>query len=111
VQAVATLLESAGMSADARDGALTIAVEPKMGFVKGTVDEDFVVPCIDFIVTATLAAGPPQHVAAADCQRMLWQGDRWVIGPGDEPAPAPSLWPGSQASFDAGYQWLEVPQS
>ena len=42
---------------------------------------------------------------------MVWQDDRWVIGPGEEPAPAPSLWPGSQASFDAGYQWLEVPQS
>lgn len=111
VQAVATLLASAGMSADARDGALTIAAEPKMGLVKGTAGEGFVVPCIDFIVTATIAGGAPQRVAAADCQRMVWQGDRWLIGPGDEPAPAPSLWPGSQASFDAGYQWLEVPQS
>ena len=34
-----------------------------------------------------------------------------MIGAGEEPAPAPSLWPGSQASFDAGYQWLEVPQA
>ena len=54
------------------------------------------------------------QVAAADCQRMVWQDDatggRWVIGPGEEPAEAPSLWPGTQASFDAGYQWLEVSQ-
>lgn len=114
VQAVAALLESAGMSSDAQNS-ITIAVEPKMGYIKGTVGDDFVVPCIDFIVTATIltdtAAGQPQQVAAADCQRMVWQDDRWVIGPGEEPAPAPSLWPGSQASFDAGYQWLEVPQS
>ncbi|MEO5665294.1 MAG: hypothetical protein ABIR39_18670 [Nocardioides sp.] len=115
VQAMAALLESAGMSSDARNG-ITIAVEPKMGYIKGTVGDDFVVPCIDFIVTATIttngaAAGQPQQVAAADCQRMVWQDGRWVIGPGEEPAPAPSLWPGSQASFDAGYQWLEVPQS
>ena len=67
------------------------------------------------VVTATTSAdgtaGQPQQVAAADCQRMTWRTDRWVIGPGEEPSPAPSVWPGSQASFDAGYQWLEVPQS
>lgn len=114
VQGLAGLLESAGLSSDAQN-AITIGVEPQMGFIKGTVGDDFVVPCIDFIITATLtttaAPGQPQQVAVADCQRMVWQEDRWVIGPGEEPAPAPSLWPGSQASFDAGYQWLEVPQS
>ncbi|WP_085870659.1 MULTISPECIES: hypothetical protein [unclassified Nocardioides] len=118
VQAVAALLESAGMASEAQN-AITISVEPKMGFIKGTVGDDFVVPCIDFIITATTlssgTAGQPAQVAAADCQRMVWQhgatGGRWVIGPGEEPAPAPSLWPGSQASFDAGYQWLEVPQT
>jgi len=110
VQGVTALLESAGMSSDAQNS-ITIGVEPKMGFIKGTVGDDFVIPCIDFIITATTAAGQPQQVAGADCQRMVWQNGRWVIGPGDEPAPAPSLWPGSQASFDADYQWLEVPQS
>ena len=110
VQGLAGLLESAGMSPDAQNS-ITIGVEPKMGFIKGTVGDDFVIPCIDFVITATTAAGRPQQVAAADCQRMVWQDDRWVIGPGEEPAPAPSLWPGSQASFDAGYQWLEVPQA
>lgn len=114
VKGVAALLGSAGLSADAQNG-ITISVEPKMGFIKGTVGSDFVVPCVDFIITATLPGGQPQQVAAADCQRMVWQDDssggRWVIGPGVEPTEAPSLWPGSQASFDAGYQWLEVPQS
>jgi hypothetical protein len=113
VKAVAALLESAGMSSDGA-GSLTIGAEPKMGFLKGTVGEDFVIPCIDFIVTATTTTGQSQQVAAADCQRMLWEdnaaGGRWVIGPGEEPAAAPSLWPGSQESFDAGYEWLEVPQ-
>ena len=128
VHAVAALLESAGMTSEAQ-GDIAIVVEPKMGYIKGTVGSDFVVPCIDFIVSARLVddltngranswgsvqgsgvASAPQ-VAAADCQRMVWHVDRWLIGPGAEPAPAPSLWPGSQASFDAGYQWLEVPQS
>jgi hypothetical protein len=111
VKAVAALLESAGMSSDG-SGSITIGVEPKMGFIKGTVGEDFVIPCIDFIVTATTTTGQPQQVAAADCQRMVWQNDatggRWVIGPGEEPAEAPSVWPGSQESFEAGYEWLEV---
>jgi hypothetical protein len=114
VKGLATLLGSAGLSADAQN-AITIGVEPKMGFIKGTVGSDFVVPCVDFIITVTLPGAQPQQVAAADCQRMVWQedstGGRWVIGPGDEPAEAPSLWPGSEASFEAGYQWLEVPQS
>lgn len=113
VQAVAALLESAGLSSDGA-GSITIGAEPKMGFIKGAVGEDFVVPCIDFIITAMTTSGQPQQVAAADCQRMVWQDDssggRWVIGPGEEPAQPPSLWPGSQVSFDAGYQWLEVPQ-
>ena len=52
---------------------ITIGVEPKMGFIKGTVGDDFVIPCIDFIITATTATGQPQQVAAADCQRMVWQ--------------------------------------
>jgi hypothetical protein len=113
VKAVAALLESAGMSSDG-SGSITIGAKPKMGFIKGTVGDDFIVPCVDFIVTATTTTGQPQQVAAADCQRMVWQedaaGGQWVIGPGAEPAAAPSLWPGTQESFDVGYQWLEVPQ-
>ncbi|MEJ7831875.1 MAG: hypothetical protein WKF79_03095 [Nocardioides sp.] len=111
VKAVAALLESAGMSSDGSDS-ITIGVEPTMGFIKGTVGNDFAIPCIDFIVTATTATGQPQQVAAADCQRMVWHNDdtggRWVIGPGEEPAQPPSVWPGSQDSFDAGYEWLEI---
>lgn len=117
VKAIAALLESAGMSSDG-EGSIAVGVEPTMGLIKGTVGDDYVVPCVDFILTATLADGQPQQVAVADCQRMVWQdypsrghaGGRWVIGPGQEPAEAPSLWPGSQESFDASYKWLEVSQ-
>ena len=104
VRAVTELLSAAGL-AGSGTAALTISLSPSMGFVKGHIGDGFVVPCVDFVVTAALAA-ETNRVAVADCQRMTWQADRWVIGAGSEPAPAPSLWPGTQASFDAGYLWL-----
>jgi hypothetical protein len=107
VEAVATMLSSAALPADGAGG-LSLTVEPAMGFIKGIVGGDFVVPCVDFVITAAVNGATAQRIAAADCQRMVWSEDRWVIGPGEEPAPAPSLWPGTQESFDAGYQWLEV---
>lgn len=105
VQAVASLLSAAGLPASG-SSQLSIRVDPAMGFIKGTVGEDFVIPCIDFVITAT--AADTNRIAAADCQRMVWEVDRWVIGPGSEPTPAPSLWPGTEESIDAGYLWLQV---
>jgi hypothetical protein len=75
-----------------------------MGLVKASDGGDWVVVCVDFEVDATLAR--TVRVAVADCARMAWAGDRWVIGPGAEPAPAPSIWPGTQAAIDAGYKEL-----
>lgn len=110
-QALATLLSSAGVQAEAQNS-LSITMEPTMGFIKGQVGENFVVPCIDYVLSVAMPGGPAREVAAADCQRMQWvkegKSGRWLIGTGEEPAPAPSLWPGTQASFDAGYLWLEV---
>jgi hypothetical protein len=103
VAAVQSMLESAGLPAN---GSTELAIElaPAMGFVQ---DETPTV-CLDFILSVTVRGGEPARIAVADCQRMTWTGDRWVIAGGDEAAPTPSLWPGSQASYDAGYQWLEV---
>jgi hypothetical protein len=75
-----------------------------MGLVKATDGADWVVVCVDFEVDATLAQ--TARVAVADCQQMAWVGNRWVIGPGAEPAPAPSIWPGTDAAIDAGYKEL-----
>ncbi|MFJ2758764.1 hypothetical protein ACIO3S_24410 [Nocardioides sp. NPDC087217] len=109
VKAVAGFLSSAGVGADGADR-LVLNVTPSMGLIKGTVGDDFVVPCLNMVVevTDTTANRAPVQVAVADCQRMVWSEDRWIIGPGQEPAEAPSLWPGTQASYDAGYQWLET---
>jgi hypothetical protein len=103
VAAVQSLLESAGLPANGSTE-LAIQLEPAMGLVQ---DETPTV-CVDFILSVTVRGGEPARIAVADCQRMAWTGVRWVIAAGDEATPTPSLWPGSQASYDAGYQWLKV---
>ena len=89
VAAMADFLSSAGLSG-AGSAQLAMVVTPVMGLVKGSVGPDFVVPCVDFQFDVTLSS--TQHVAEADCERMVWQGQRWVIGPGAEPADPPSVW-------------------
>ena len=88
---MADLLDAAGLSGGG-SAQLALVVTPLMGLIKGTVGADFVVPCVDFEFDATLQT--TQHVADADCQRMVWQAGRWVIGPGPEPATPPSVWAG-----------------
>lgn len=101
VAAVRSLVESAGLPANGPTD-VAVRLDPAMGLIRDQV------VCIDFILTATVRGAAPDRVAVADCQRMVWVDGRWVIGPGEEPPTTPSLWPGTQASYDAGYQWLEV---
>jgi len=103
VKAMADFLTAAGLSAGKAPN-LALTATPIMGLVKAADGPDWVVACVDFEVDATLAR--TARVAVADCQRMAWQGSRWVIGPGAEPAPAPSIWPGTDAAIDAGYKEL-----
>ncbi len=103
VQGMASLLTAAGLSG-AGSPQLAIVVRPAMGLIKGTVGPDFTVVCVDLEFTVTLAQ--TARVAIADCQRMVWSVDRWLIGAGDEPAPAPSVWPGTDLAIDVGYQDL-----
>jgi len=103
VRALADFLSAAGLSSGKAPGS-ALSATPLMGLVKASDGGDWVVVCVDFEVDATLAR--TVRVAVADCARMAWAGDRWVIGPGAEPAPAPSIWPGTQAAIDAGYKEL-----
>jgi hypothetical protein len=103
VDGMATLLSAAGLSG-AGSPQLAIVVRPVMGLVKGTVGADFTVVCVNFEFTVTVEQ--TSRIAIADCQRMVWAGDRWVIGPGAEPAPSPSVWPGTEAAIAAGYRDL-----
>ena len=103
VKAMADFLTAAGLSAGKAPN-LALTATPIMGLVKATDGGDWVLACVDFEVDATLTR--TARVAVADCQRMVWAGNRWVIGPGAEPAPAPSIWPGTDAAIDAGYKEL-----
>jgi hypothetical protein len=105
VRAMAGLLERAGVSG-AGSPDLRVEVSPAMGLIKGMIGSDYGVFCIDFTVDITL--GGTTRTAAVDCQRMVWAGDRWIIGPGPEPAPAPSVWPDTDAAISAGYRDLDV---
>jgi hypothetical protein len=100
---MAGFLDAAGLSG-AGSPQLSLVVTPLMGLIKGSVGADFVIPCIDFEVDATLTQ--TQRVAVADCQRMIWHGHRWVIGPGAEPVEAPSVWPDTDTAVEVGYQDL-----
>jgi hypothetical protein len=72
------------------------------GQIKGTVGPDFVVACV--LGEATVSAATVGRGGAGDCQRMVWSDERWWIGPGAQPAPAPSAWPGSADAIRAGWR-------
>jgi hypothetical protein len=101
IAALAGFDDAAGLSGGG-SAQLAMTVTPLMGLFKGAVGADFVIPCVDFEVDATLAQ--TSRVAAADCQRMVWRGDRWMIGPGSEPATPPSVWADTDAATRVGYR-------
>ena len=105
-----TILEGESL---VNDATALVALNTAIGAVSSNlsvprVGLDFVIPCVDFMATITPVNSTVTRVAVADCQRMVWRGDRWWIGAGREPASPPSIWPGSRASYEAGYQWLAV---
>ena len=103
VRAMSTLLSATGLSGGG-SSQLAVVLTPLMGQIKGSVRPDFVVPCVDFELDVTLEQ--TARGATADCQRMVWHGDRWMIGPGDEPAQPPSVWPDTDLALDVGYRDL-----
>lgn len=97
------LLTGLGLSAAGLPD-LAIELDPAMGLVKGSAGADFTVVCVDSVLTVTLQR--TARIAVADCQRMTWSVDRWLLDPGSTPAAAPAVWPGTARSFAVGYREL-----
>jgi hypothetical protein len=103
VEGMANFLTAAGLSGGGSPQ-LAIVATPLMGLIKGHVGDDFAVVCVVFEVDATLQE--TRRVAVTHCQRMVWQGRRWLVGPGPEPAPGPAAWPDSDLAVRYGYRDL-----
>jgi len=96
----------AGLSAPAGSPDLASSWTLTHAQVKGVLDDGrFVVACVLGELDGTYRAST-SRIGLADCQRMVWQGGRWWIGPGAQPAWPPSTWPGSADCFRAG--WVEA---
>ena len=92
------------------DSAVWVAAAPVGAQVKGTDGPDWVLACVQLDVT--VAVVEQTRFGFGHCERMQWAGDRWMIAPGTPPAQAPSTWPGSQRSRDAGWlRWAEPEMS
>lgn len=101
---VQSFLTHARQSSNRLDPGTLVSVTPAAIQIKGTDGPDWVVACVLLDVRAALKA--EARMGYGTCERMQWTGGRWLIGPGAPPVPAPSTWPGSDASVEAGWQPL-----
>ncbi|MEU6131359.1 hypothetical protein ABZ805_19470 [Saccharopolyspora sp. NPDC047091] len=101
-----SLRMSAGMPPVGPVPGMLADFQPTHGQIKGTAEGGrLVVACVlgQFSVDhrgQTVTAG------IGDCQAMRWNGHRWRIAATPPAAPAPSAWPGSDASVSVGYREL-----
>lgn len=117
---VDAFLTAAGLAAELQPTATVTAV-PAAGLVKGSDGPGWVLACVLVEVHATITV--EARMGYGHCERMQWHhnasspagtgtslGGRWMIGPGAAPAAAPSTWPGSDASRQAGWRpWADAP--
>ena len=90
-----------------KDLTATVSATPAAGQVKGVDGPAWVLACVLLEVRAVIAT--EARIGFGHCERMQWQDGRWLIAPGAAPARAPSTWPGSQRSLDAGWRtWVDT---
>lgn len=103
---VQAFLGAAGMSQTMYATGTVVAV-PAAGQVKGVDGPGWVVACVLLEVHATIRV--ESKMGYGYCEAMQWQHTRWMIAPGTPAAQAPSTWPGSQLSVQAGWRtWVEM---
>ena len=82
---------------------------PGAAQVKGVDGDGWVLACVLMDVRAVLVTD--SRIGYGYCERMQWvggAGGRWMIAPGTPPARAPSTWPGTQLSIQAGWRTWTV---
>ncbi len=99
---VQAFLASAQQPGQSKEAGVTVTVRPVAGQVKGSDGKDWVLACVLLDVRVMITA--QARVAYGHCEAMTWDADRWVIAPGDAPAPAPSTWPGTDLAHEARWR-------
>lgn len=90
-----------------KDLTATVTATPAASLIKGTDGPDWVLACVLLDVRAVITT--EARIGYGHCERMQWHDGRWLIAPGPPPARAPSTWPGSQASIEAGWlTWVDA---
>jgi hypothetical protein len=105
----AFLGSAAGQYAD--EATTVVRTTPAAGQVKGDDGPDWVVACVLMDVKAAVVT--TSRIAYGHCERMTWSttDQRWLIGPGQAPALAPSMWPGTELAIAAGWRsWITTGQ-
>lgn len=101
-RSVQAFLTAARQSGQGKDAATLVTASPAGAMVKGTDGPDWVAACVLLDVRAVVTT--EARMGYGLCARMVWVVDRWMVGPGAQPATAPSAWPGSATAAAAG--WL-----
>ena len=99
---VQSFLTNSRQTSHELDPGTLVSVTPAAVQIKGADGPDWVVACVLLDVRAALK--DEARMGYGTCERLQWTGDRWLIGPGAPPVRAPSTWPGSDASVQAGWQ-------
>lgn len=100
---VRAFLGSLGLS-ESLDPGTSVAVVPAAAMVKGVDGQDWVLGCV--LVTVSATAAQTASMGWGHCERLQWHDGRWMLAPGAPPAPAPSVWPGTQLAADLGWRTI-----
>lgn len=103
---VQSFLGAAGMGS-AKDVGTMVTVIPVAAQIKATDGPDWVVACVLSDVRAVVRT--EARVVYGYCERMAWDGRRWLVAPGTPPAAAPSTWPGTELAIKAGWRTWDRP--
>lgn len=103
---VTSFLTAARQGGQEKDLTTIVAATPAAGLIKSSDGPDWTVACVLLDVQAWIKT--ESRMGYGLCSRMAWMEGRWQVADGAEPAPAPSVWPGSNAAISAGWlAWRE----